>query len=123
MASCPGSILVIEDDPDHQHLLTDVLELAGYAVTATDCALGAAALARRLQPDLILLDLGLPYRSGASLLAELKADPRTAAIPVLIVSAAAESLSDERRALAAAVVSKPFSPRALLEAMSVACPR
>ena len=123
MASCPGSILVIEDDPDHQRLLADVLELAGYAVTVADSALGAAALARRLQPDLILLDLGLPYRSGASLLAELKADPRTAAIPVLVVSAAAESLSDERRALAAAVVSKPFSPRALLEAMSVACPR
>ncbi len=123
MASCPGSILVIEDDPDHQRLLAEILELAGYAVTVADSALGAAALARRHQPDLILLDLGLPYRSGASLLAELKADPRTAAIPVLVVSAAAESLSDERRALAAAVVSKPFSPRALLEAMSVACPR
>ena len=123
MASCPGSILVIEDDPDHQRLLTDVLELSGYAVTVADCALGAAALARRLQPDLILLDLGLPYRSGASLLAELKADPRTAKIPVLVVSAATESLSDERRTMAAAVISKPFSPRALLEAMSVACPR
>ena len=122
MTSCPGSILVIEDDPDHQRLLIDVLELAGYAVTATDCALGAAALARRLQPDLILLDLALPYRSGALLLAELKADPRTATIPVIVVSAFTDALPDKRRARAAAVISKPFSPLALLEAVRVACP-
>ena len=116
-------VLVIEDDPDHQRLLADVLDLAGYAVTATDGAIGAVGLVRRLQPDLILLDLGLPYRSGASLLAALKAEPGTARIPVLVVSAATERLSDERRTMAAAVISKPFSPLALLSAMRVACPR
>ena len=116
-------VLVIEDDPDQQSLLVKVLELGGYAVTATDGAIGAVGLVRRLQPDLILLDLGLPYRSGASLLAELKVDPATTRIPVLVVSASTESLSDERRTMAAAVISKPISPLGLLKAMSVACPR
>jgi CheY-like chemotaxis protein len=90
-------VLVIEDDPAHQRLLRHVLEPAGYAVTAADSALGAKTLVRRLRPRAILLDLGLPYRSGAALLAELKADPRTAGVPVLVVSAMSEVLPAERR--------------------------
>ena len=114
-------VLVIEDDPGVQRMLGTILGLEGYAVTATDSALGAASLARRLRPDVILLDLGLPYRSGASLLAELKADPGTAPVPVLVVSGMAEILSDQRRALAADVIAKPFSPGDLLGAVGAAC--
>ena len=115
-----GRVLVIEDDPDHQRLLAEILEPAGYAVRATDCAFGAAALARRVQPDLVLLDLGLPYRSGVSLLAELRADPGTARIPILVVSAFTDCLTAERRAQAATVIAKPFSPQVPLEAVRAA---
>jgi two-component system alkaline phosphatase synthesis response regulator PhoP len=80
------------------------------------------ALARRLHPAVVLLDLGLPYRSGGTLLADLKTDPVTAGIPVLIVSAYAEALLPGRRALAAAVPSKPFSPAVLLAAVRAAAP-
>ena len=111
-------VLIIEDDPGHQRLLVQVLEMAGYAVSATDSALGAAELVRRLRPHVILLDLGLPLRSGASLLAELKDDPSTADLPVVVVSAMDEVLSAERRGQADAVVAKPFSPRALLDAVA-----
>jgi DNA-binding response OmpR family regulator len=114
-------ILVIEDDPGIRDLLTDTLTSGGYAVTTTDSALGAGTLVRRVVPRLIVLDLGLPYRSGGSLLHDLKADPATAKIPVLVVSALADSLSPERRALAAGVVPKPFSPDALLVAVDKAC--
>ena len=114
-------VLVVEDDAIFAGLLTQVLSEAGFAVTATDSVLGTAALVRRVRPDVILLDLGLPYRSGASLLAELKANPRTAAIPVLIVSGSAEALTPERRAMAAAVIDKPPELDALVAAVGDAC--
>jgi DNA-binding response OmpR family regulator len=110
-------VLVVEDDPGVAALLADVLAGAGYAPATTASALGAAALARRLRPAAVLLDLGLPYRSGGALLGDLKADPATAAIPVLVVSALADALPPARRALAAGVVAKPFSPAALLAAV------
>ena len=113
----PPRVLVIEDDPRLTILLTMVLSGGGYAVAPLDSALGAVALARGLRPAAIVLDLGLPYRSGASLLAELKADPDTAHIPVIVVSALAETLPEDRRALAAAVLPKPFSPRELLDVL------
>jgi CheY-like chemotaxis protein len=114
-------ILVIEDDPGIRDLLTDTLQSDGYAVTATESALGAATLVRRLHPQVILLDLGLPYRSGGALLHDLKNDPATAEIPVLVVSALAETLTPERRAMAAGVVAKPFSPDTLLSAVRTVC--
>ena len=114
-------VLVVEDDAIFADLLTQVLSEAGFAVTATDSVLRTAALVRRVRPDVILLDLGLPYRSGASLLAELKANPRTAAIPVLIVSGSAEALTPERRAMAAAVIDKPPELDALVAAVGDAC--
>ena len=110
-------VLVIEDDAGIRELLTDLLQGDGYAVTATDSALGAATLVRRLLPRVILLDLGLPYRSGGALLHDLKTDPATAGIPILVVSALAETLTPERRAMTAGVVAKPFSPDTLLSAV------
>ena len=79
-----GPILVVEDDPDLILFLGELLTSAGYRVAAVDSTLGTAALIRRERPAAILLDLGLPYRSGVSLLAELKAQPDTTAIPVII---------------------------------------
>ena len=113
-------VLVIEDDQPIRDWLTYVLNDFGYEATATDSVVGAAALARRLQPCVILLDLGLPYRSGASLLAELKAEPDTMPIPVIVVSAMPEVLTDERRGMAAAVLSKPVQVEALLDAIRAA---
>jgi CheY-like chemotaxis protein len=107
-------ILVIEDDSRIQELLEEMLTGSGYRVEATDSALGAAALVRRLRPDAVLLDLGLPYRSGATVLHELKVDPQTHDIPVVILSAMTETLTPERRAMADAVLSKPVSLNGLL---------
>jgi DNA-binding response OmpR family regulator len=115
-------VLVIEDDPHIKDLLTDVLSGDGFAVTAADSVLGAATLIRRLRPCAILLDLGLPYRSGASLLTDLKGDPETADIPVIVVSALPETLTPERRALATLVLAKPINIRDLLRALRAACP-
>ena len=109
--------------------MSSVLEGEGYAVTAIDAALGAAALIRHLRPHAIVLDVGLPYRSGASLLAEsgasllaeLKADPRTAPIPVVVVTGLPEAVTAGRLAPANAVIAKPFELHVLLDAVRAAC--
>ena len=106
-------VLVVEDDAPLADLWAQVLTAAGYAVRVLGSALGVAGLLRTWRPDVVRLDLGLPYRSGAALLAELKAAPATAAVPVVVVSAAPETLPPERAALAAAVLGKPLDLRRL----------
>jgi two-component system KDP operon response regulator KdpE len=106
--------LVVEDDPEIAELYASFLASEGFAVERCESALGLQALLRRWRPDVILLDLGLPFRSGATLLLDLKADPQTAEIPVVIVSAAPEALAPDRAALAAAVLPKPVALKRLL---------
>jgi CheY-like chemotaxis protein len=116
-----GRILVVEDDPAHAKYLALVLGDAGFAITVADSGIGVPALARRSHPDAIVLDLGLPYRSGASLLADLKADPHTAQIPVVVLSGLSERLPDARRAMAASILRKPCPSAELIRAVASAC--
>ena len=111
-------VLVVEDDERIATVWTQALADEGYEVRTQDSALGMAGLLRAWRPDVLLLDLGLPYRSGASLLAELKADPATTAIPVVIVSAAPDALPPEYRGLAAAVLAKPFDLERVLAVLA-----
>jgi CheY-like chemotaxis protein len=90
-------VLVVEDDPATPGLLELVVRLEGYAATGVESALGAAAIARGERPCAVLLDLALPFRSGASLLDALKDDPATVAIPVIIVSAPADATASAHR--------------------------
>jgi len=114
-------VLIIEDDPFVSGLLADVLNTAGYEVKATDSAFGASTLVRELQPSAVLLDIGLPFRPGTDLLDDLKFDPRTATIPVVVLSGLTESLTAERCALAAAVLAKPVDISRLLGVLLQAC--
>jgi len=107
-------ILVVEDDDLVSHFLVELLTSAGYEATTTDSAFGAAHLIRDLRPAAVLLDIGLPYRPGTELLDELKADEQTADVPVVVISGLTESLSEERRALAAGVLGKPIDVERLL---------
>ena len=113
----------MEDDAATARLRAYILDDAGYQVSTMDAAVGAPGFAGRLGPDVILLDVGLPYRWGASLLAELKADPATARIPVIVVSGISEVLMSDRAAGADAVVAKPFSPQALIDIVEAVCGR
>src|SRR5687768_11080746 len=79
-----GRVLVIEDEEGISAYLAMVLDLGGYDVVCCESALGLATLLRSWRPDVVLLDLGLPYRSGATVLADLKTDPATATIPVVV---------------------------------------
>ena len=114
-------ILIVEDDPGCRALLQAIFVSNGFRVTSTDSVLGASELIDRLRPDVIVLDLALPYRSGASWLVDLKADPGTASIPVVILSAHPTVLTEGRRRMAHAVVGKPFQTSLLMAAIRSAC--
>jgi DNA-binding response OmpR family regulator len=113
-------VLIVEDDLAISDVIADVLRTAGYEVTATDSGFGVAGLVRRLNPCAVLLDVGLPYRPGTSVLVDLKADPRTANVPVLVLSGLTESLSQEHRDQACAVLAKPVDMSVLLDAIGSA---
>jgi putative two-component system response regulator len=80
------TVLVIEDDPSNRALLTALLERAGYrAVTADDGPSGLAA-ALAIAPDVVLLDVGLPGMDGLEICRRLRADSRTVALPVVLLT-------------------------------------
>jgi DNA-binding response OmpR family regulator len=112
----PDTILIVEDEPDVLDLLVYHLRRAGYQ-TATACD-GAAGLAKTRDglPALVVLDLMLPVLEGTSVCRQIKADPRTVHIPVLMLTAKAKELD---RVLGLELgaddyVTKPFSPRELV---------
>ena len=87
----PPRILAVDDTPENLEILRVRLEANGYEmVTAADGEEGLAA-ARGLAPDLILLDIMMPKRDGISVVRELKADPELRAIPVILVTAKADT--------------------------------
>jgi CheY-like chemotaxis protein len=82
-----GSVMVIEDQQAIAELLIDVLKDAGYVTFHSPSASEAAAFAREMRPNVILLDVMMPDRNGWDVLEELRSDPVTRDIPVVITSA------------------------------------
>ncbi len=113
-------ILVVEDHPDTQSLLCDLLELEGYEVRCSAEAHGVLGLARRMRPDLILLDVKLPGLSGFDLLTLLDRDRQVRDVPVLFCSGATDLLEGHKDSIArsgAKVITKPFTLDALIESV------
>ncbi|WPC65149.1 EAL domain-containing protein [Rhodoferax ferrireducens] len=105
-------ILIVDDVNENLHALMNILR-DDYAILAANTGEKALELARRVpQPDLILLDIKMPGMDGYSVLAHLKADPKTADIPVIFVTALADA-ADEARGLTLGVadyITKPVNP-------------
>jgi len=109
------SILVVEDEPAILELLKVNLADAGYAVRGVEDAETARAALTAELPDLVLLDWMLPGQSGLAFAKQLRGDPRTRELPIIMVTARTEE-SDKVAGLEAWVddyVTKPFSPREL----------
>ena len=115
-----SAILVVDDDQDIREVLTYKLEAAGYATLTAGDGPTALALAARHHPRLILLDIALPGMDGLEVCRALQADPATAGIPVLMVSARSDAHDiDLGFALGADdYITKPFSPRELVRRVS-----
>lgn len=109
-------LLAIEDVPANLALLHAVLESAGFDLRDAMTLADARAAVRAQIPALILLDVRLPDGNGLDLARELKADPVTASVPILAVSASVlpGERADALRAGCDAFLAKPLRPAELL---------
>lgn len=112
-------ILVVEDNALNLKLFCDLLRAHDYQAEPVSDGREAVARAREVEPDLIVMDIQLPYVSGLELIAEIKADPGLAHVPIMAVTAYAGA-GDEARIRAAgaeAYVSKPISVMKFVESV------
>jgi len=114
----PGkAVLIVDDDESLAQVIAATLDLKGLQTTIAFDGNQALQLARTLRPNLILLDIMLPGKSGFEVCAILKRDPTTSSIPIVILTAKAE-LSDRMTGIAAGAdeyLTKPFSPTQLID--------
>ncbi len=111
-----ATILIVEDDPDIQELISYTLGKEGYTVVTAESGEQALELLGTTNPDLILLDIMLPGIDGTDVLRELKRDGKSANIPVIMATAKSED-SDIVTGLelgADDYIAKPFSPKVLI---------
>jgi DNA-binding response OmpR family regulator len=110
------AILVADDDTDIRDLVMFKLEQAGFEVTAVDNGLAALTAARDAPPDLVVLDVMMPGMSGIDVCQELRRDPDTANLPIILLTARAQEGDVEVGFGVGAddYIIKPFSPRELL---------
>jgi signal transduction histidine kinase/CheY-like chemotaxis protein len=92
-----ATVLTIDDDPMALELANAVLEPAGYIVLTARTGGEGVALARSAQPDVILLDLVMPEVDGFAVVEQLRADPRTSSIPIVVLTSKTLTTEDERR--------------------------
>jgi phosphate regulon transcriptional regulator PhoB len=108
-----GRVLIVEDEPDIRDLLAFHLEREGYHVTRSRTGADALRQVRARPPDLILLDLMLPELGGLDVCRRLRQDPRTASVPIVMLTARGEEV-DRILGLelgADDYIVKPFSPK------------
>lgn len=108
-------ILVVDDVEDGRIVICDFLELRGFELATAADGVEAVDKAFELRPDLILMDIWLPNLDGLEATRRIKADPRTADVPILALTA--HALASARAEAEAAgcdgVITKPFFPRDL----------
>lgn len=113
------TIAIVEDNADTREIFGMMLRHHGYGVLEAEDGVRGVELVREELPSMVVLDLGLPRLDGWEVAERLRADPRTAAIPILIVTASAEPGGVER-ALGLgcrSYLTKPLSPRDLVRAV------
>ncbi len=115
MTEPSADLLLVDDDEAKRYILATWLRRAGH--TVTEVATGEEALAHTDGAELVLLDVNLPDMSGFEVCRRIKADPRTASIPVIQVSATAVEVGDRAHGLtqgADAYLAEPTEPAELL---------
>ena len=109
-------MLHIEDNEYNRKIVRQLLSRTSFRLLEAVDGEEGLAVAQRELPDLILMDVQLPRLSGLDATRLLRADPRTAKIPLVVVTSFALS-GDDRRAMdagASAYLAKPYSPRDLM---------
>lgn len=118
-----GTVLIVEDNAMNMKLLEQALSIAGHRIVRSSDGEGLVELAVSSAVDLVLMDIQLPKWSGLELLQMLRADPRTQPLPVIAVTAFADS--DSVAGFLASgfneVITKPISIRRLLSEVESHC--
>lgn len=109
-------ILIVEDNEKNRKLVRDVLGFKGYRTVETETAEEGLKVAREQQPALILMDFHLPGMNGIEALGVLRADPATASIPVIAVTASAMT-EDRQRIMKAGFEGLQTKPISVVEFM------
>jgi DNA-binding response OmpR family regulator len=106
-----GHVLLIEDEPNIAMAISFILSRDGWRVTTHADGADAMRVIRDQKPDVLVLDVMLPGRSGYDILAELRADAKLCDLPVLVLSAAGQGRAREaaERAGASRFLTKPFA--------------
>jgi two-component system cell cycle response regulator DivK len=111
------TVLYVEDNEFNRKIVRQLLAATTYRLLEANDGEQGVAAAQEARPDLILMDIQLPKLSGLDATRQLRQDPRTAAIPIIVVTSFALSGDDQRaiEAGATAYLAKPYSPRQMLE--------
>jgi DNA-binding response OmpR family regulator len=117
-----AKILVIDDDTSMLVLVKRQLENGGYAVLLAEDGIEGGHLALNASPDLILVDVHLPYLSGYELVEALKADSATWDIPVVFLTSDKHVEERTRMLRAEAYLRKPLNTERLLEVVALFTP-
>jgi two-component system, cell cycle response regulator DivK len=106
-------ILIVDDNENNRKLARDVLQFAGFLTVEASGGIEGVALATERRPDLVLMDIRMPDLSGTEALNQLRADARTAEIPIVALTSSTMH-GDEERFTAAGFdgyLAKPISVR------------
>src|SRR2546421_6638621 len=112
----PATVLVVDDDHVILKLLEVNFEMEGFTVVRASDGVEGLEQARAALPDIVVLDVMMPRMTGHEVARALREDPKTAAIPIIFVTARAQS-SDVERGMELGVedyVTKPFDPLDLI---------
>lgn len=108
-------LLICEDDPYILESIVHTVRMEGFTSLTTETGKNALEMARRFNPRILLLDLMLPDMDGLRVCRELKKDPETSRMVILVLTARGQD-ADIQEGLAAGAdeyITKPYSPRAL----------
>jgi two-component system cell cycle response regulator DivK len=110
------TILYVEDNEFNLKIVRQLLSRTSYRLIEANDGEQGVAMALRELPDLILMDIQLPKLSGLDATRTLRGDPKTAQVPIIVVTSFALSGDDKKAqdAGASAYLAKPYSPRELL---------
>ena len=113
-------ILCVEDEPEMIDLIRLILNRRGFEVTGASGGVEGLSKIREIHPDLVLLDLMMPDMDGWEVYQQIKADEALRSIPVIVVTAKAQSIDKVLGLHIAKVddyIAKPFSPQELLNSV------
>jgi DNA-binding response OmpR family regulator len=111
------TILIADDEPNIRQLVAFTLRRRGFEIVEAEDGATALDLVRQSAPDLVVLDVMMPGLTGIAVLQQLSADPATADIPVILLSAKGQGVEIEEGLASGArlYLVKPFSPRELAD--------